>query len=198
MSLALKVHSLTCFVDYKCLFESLEFEVNKSQAFCLVGSNGTGKTTLLSILAGLFTNYQGVVTYSPHLSPPIFVEDRLGLFLNMTPKENLSWYAKLWGLEIAPEVMENALGKMSVLSSSDMYCNTLSSGQRRRVALARLLMANADIWLLDEPFNALDAQGIEDFLVCMRAFVHSGGTIIWTNHMPLQEDISSDDRTFYI
>mgnify|MGYP000194543434 CR=1 FL=1 len=171
----LSVSNLRCERDDRILFHHLNYQFPVGQITQLEGRNGAGKSTLLRILAGLYTSYSGKVEWQNSLSEPteldfndqmIFIGHKSAIKLTLTPLENLRFL-----LGIHQKVQENdlyrALELVGLRGYEEVLCRNLSAGQHRRVALARLYLTSAKIWLLDEVFTAIDKQGVtqlEDFL----------------------------------
>lgn len=147
----------------------------------LRGANGSGKTTLLRALAGLFP-FEGSVGVH---APVAFVGHRNGNSGLLTAIENLLWHLHLQGLPASSGAVLDALQRTGLLSAARQPVQHLSQGQQRRLALARLLLGRATVWLLDEPHAALDRAGqtlLDDLLV---AHCRSGGAVLVSSHTPL-------------
>ena len=155
------------------------------------GPNGSGKTTLLRILTTALQPSGGEILYQgqilsecrfDYLSNILFLGHQSALKLTLTAEENLSWITS----ELPGSVsVLNALERVGLRGYSDIPCHSLSAGQQRRVALARLLLSNAKIWFLDEPFAALDGQGVQFVEQCMERHVNGGGAVMLTTHQPI-------------
>jgi heme exporter protein A len=155
------------------------------------GPNGSGKTTLLRILTTALQSSGGEILYQgqilsecrfDYLSNILFLGHQSALKLTLTAEENLSWITS----ELPGSVsVLNALERVGLRGYSDIPCHSLSAGQQRRVALARLLLSNAKIWFLDEPFAALDGQGVQFVEQCMERHVNGGGAVMLTTHQPI-------------
>lgn len=155
------------------------------------GPNGSGKTTLLRILTTALQPNGGEILYQgqilsecrfDYLSNILFLGHQSALKLTLTAEENLSWITS----ELPGSVsVLNALERVGLRGYSDIPCHSLSAGQQRRVALARLLLSNAKIWFLDEPFAALDGQGVQFVEQCMERHVNGGGAVMLTTHQPI-------------
>ena len=155
------------------------------------GPNGSGKTTLLRILTTALQPNGGEILYQgqilskcrfDYLSNILFLGHQSALKLTLTAEENLSWITS----ELPGSVsVLNALERVGLRGYSDIPCHSLSAGQQRRVALARLLLSNAKIWFLDEPFAALDGQGVQFVEHCMERHVNGGGAVMLTTHQPI-------------
>ena len=163
----LKVVNLGCERDDRTLFASLSFVLSPGETLQVEGHNGAGKTTLLRIIAGLSQDYQGDLFWANKCLAKGYAEFRLssyflghrpGLKPELTPIENLTWRHQLSGrAESLP--FSEALSQVNLQGYEDIPCHQLSAGQQRRVALAGLLTSGASLWILDEPFTAIDAEG---------------------------------------
>ncbi|HPE47022.1 MAG TPA: heme ABC exporter ATP-binding protein CcmA [Hyphomonas sp.] len=160
----------------RVLFRDVSLEARMHETVILRGANGAGKTTLLRILAGLTRPESGAVTRS---APHHWVSHREGLKPHETPHEHLSLWAKAWG---ATANVDGILKFMGLSRPADVPARHLSAGQRRRTALARLLLQPRSIWLLDEPFTALDAEGRELVLSLIEDHCREGGCVVAAIH----------------
>ncbi|HEY8253745.1 MAG TPA: heme ABC exporter ATP-binding protein CcmA [Rhizomicrobium sp.] len=188
---SLTAENLACVRGDKRLFESLSFRVRAGQALAVEGANGAGKTSLLRLLAGFLAPVAGrvLVRTADRDSDDAEERGRLvgwlghldGLKPQLTVLEQLSFFARLYGR--APDLA--ALETVGLARQADLPCRYLSAGQRRRLALARLLTSQRPLWLLDEPFAALDAAGQGLVAGLMLRHCGSGGIIIAATHDPL-------------
>jgi len=180
----LQIESLSCFRQDRCLFKDLNAKVLPGQALQIVGENGSGKTTLFKILAGLFEEYDGrVITAAGSL----YLGHRYGVNDQLTPVENLKFLLKLNEIQLAPGLLMDALARFQLSAELDQPCAALSEGQKKRVALARLILTSARIWLLDEAFSALDAPGRAVLSEVCQAHLASGGILIFSSHQGIPE-----------
>lgn len=174
----------------RIVFSGLSFAIEAGQTLIVTGRNGAGKSTLLRALAGLLPLARGEVSFEPagdesRAELMHFIGHADALKGALTVSENLSFYAALLatgGGGLAPAAALSAFGLGAV---ADLPAAYLSAGQRRRAALARLLVAPRPIWLLDEPLTALDAASQTLMIQIMRAHVSAGGAIIAATHAPL-------------
>ena len=157
------------------------------------GPNGSGKTSLLRLLAGLMQPTAGVV----HLNGKPLNEQRSELARNLiwighaagikdvlTAEENLSWLSALHH-PASREAIWQALAAVGLKGFEDVPCHTLSAGQQRRVALARLYLPGPPLWILDEPFTALDKQGVAQLEAHLAQHCEQGGLVVLTTHHTL-------------
>ena len=160
----------------RVLFREVSVAVRAGDALLLRGANGAGKTTLLRILAGLTRPEAGRVTRE---AAHHWVGHREGLKPQETPREHLKLWAQAWGSDAETD---SVLTRMGLARPADVAGRYLSAGQRRRTALARLLLEDRPVWLLDEPYTALDADGrklVDDLIAAHRA---KGGAVVAAIH----------------
>ena len=154
----------------------------------LVGANGTGKTTLLMQLAGLLPVLSGEVVYQGTVSlpvQPLYVSHQLGIHPNLTVAQNLTFLLNLYGISPSIADVDDALTWVGLQGFETISSNHLSAGQTRRITLARLYLLTPDVtplWLLDEPFTALDVDMIARMEDRLREFATAGGAILMTSH----------------
>jgi heme exporter protein A len=182
------------------LFSDLSFEAPAGEALIVTGPNGAGKSSLLRAIAGLLTLASGAVVLEGGEADQDIGEQAhyLGhadaLKGALTARENLDFWAAMLRGEKAPagsaEEMDAgaALERLGLAHIIDFPVSVLSAGQKRRVALARLLVAYRPLWLLDEPSSALDASAQARLAEIMRAHLASGGVIVAATHAPLGLD----------
>lgn len=160
----------------RVLFRNVSLTLEAGEALVLRGANGAGKTTLLRILAGLTRPEAGRVARDGALH---WIGHREGLKPQETPRGHLKLWAKAWGSAVN---IDPALSRLGLARPADVAGRYLSAGQRRRTALARLLLEDRPVWLLDEPYTALDADGralVDTLIAEHRA---KGGAIISAIH----------------
>ncbi|QBY04889.1 cytochrome c biogenesis heme-transporting ATPase CcmA [Thalassotalea sp. HSM 43] len=188
----LQADNLTCIREDRILFEDLNFSVHAGDIIQIEGANGTGKTSLLRILSGLSMPYAGHVRFAGediHHINEEFNQDLLflghlpGVKGEMTSEENLRFYLSLHGLDA--ELAEQTLEQVNLYGFEDAKAGHLSAGQHRRIALARLWQSNARIWILDEPFTAIDKNGVKKLEQLLLAHAAKGGCVILTTHQDL-------------
>jgi len=155
------------------------------------GANGSGKTTLLRLLTRALEASSGSVFYAgvdidqclyDYREQILYLGHQPGVKLNLSAEENLRWMSPA---STAPEAIVSALADLGLRGYEDVPCYSLSAGQHRRVALARLLTSRAQIWLLDEPFTAIDKQGVAFLEQCMQQHLNQGGAILVSTHQDL-------------
>lgn len=188
-------HDVSCERDDRMLFEGLTVSVQQGDLIQLVGPNGAGKTTLLRLLAGLNQDFDGEVRWHGEKIQRCFQEyARQRLYIGhlsaikkvLTPLENLRWFVSSWP-EVTEDALWQALEEVTLAGYEDVLCQQLSAGQQRRVALARLLVTPAALWILDEPFTALDKDGVAWLEGHIARHVESGGSVLITSHHALTD-----------
>lgn len=188
----LSARGLTCIREERVLFEALDVNVSAGDIVQIEGPNGAGKTSLLRILAGLSQPYDGAIFFQDNAvakQRETFHQDLLylghlpGVKDEMTAQENLEFNLALHGLD--SQTAEATLAKVNLLGFEDALASHLSAGQHRRIALARLWQSQAKIWILDEPFTAIDKLGVEKLEQLFVKHADNGGCVILTTHQDL-------------
>lgn len=174
------------------LFAGLQFELQPGQVVWLRGRNGRGKTSLLRLLAGLSTPAQGSVSCDGQALARLSAQWRRRLLYiahanalkdDLTVAEALRFLGTLQGRPPSAAEIESALARLGVAGLRQRPVRTLSQGQRRRAALARLALPHpASVWLLDEPFDALDDEGVQALHGLLAAHARGGGSVLLTSH----------------
>ncbi|CAC9440979.1 hypothetical protein [uncultured Gammaproteobacteria bacterium] len=184
----LKINNLSCQKGYNLLFSHLSFEVSSGDILHITGTNGSGKTSLLKILAGLNVQEQGTIflkdysVKSEDYQRAIFYLGHLpALSAELSCLENLRFLTTL-NQSVKQPLLIDALKQVGLEDYEDEVCAKLSAGQKRRVTLAGLILSKAKIWLLDEPFTALDPQGVEMVEQYITQHCEQGGMCLFTTH----------------
>ena len=177
----LRLEGLSCTRDGRSLFGNLDLALSQGECLELRGPNGSGKSTLLRAIVGLYPDFQGTISATACL----YWGHRLGLNGLLTAEENLRWYQALQPGKVA---VATALERVGMRGYERVACQQMSAGQQRRVALARLLLCDAGLWLLDEPFTALDTQGQEMVRELILERVQHDGAVVCATHQPLALD----------
>ncbi|WP_417761883.1 cytochrome c biogenesis heme-transporting ATPase CcmA [Shewanella sp.] len=195
----LSAKNLTCIREERILFDELSFDIGSGDIVQIEGPNGAGKTSLLRILAGLSRPYAGDVCYlndSISRSRDEFNEDLLylghlaGVKSELTAEENLYFNLRVSGYNDFDK--REILSKVNLTGFEDALAGHLSAGQHRRTALARLWHTNSRIWILDEPFTAIDKRGVAELEALFIQHADNGGCVIVTTHQDM--GIISDER----
>ncbi len=187
----LVVNSLGIRRSERWLFRNLNFELASGEVIQVVGKNGAGKTSLLRSLCGLLPHAEGEFTWSEdngEVSLPVFLGHLPAVKPELTVMENLK-YHPLGGKFISEQAIEAAIDQVRLGEYFDIPARNLSAGQTRRVGLARLLLADANCWVLDEPFTSLDVEGCRWLENKISDFVIQGGSVLITSHQAISLDI---------
>ena len=189
----LTLTDLACRRGNRLLFRGVNLQVRGRDSIWLRGRNGRGKTSLLRLAAGLAVPESGQVSWggvnvrraSDYAPRRVYIGHANALKEDLTVLESLQFLARLHGRAHDRAALQAALARVGIESRRDAPVRTLSQGQRRRAALARLaLERTAALWILDEPYDALDADGID----CVNRLLHEhlarGGSVLLTSHLP--------------
>ena len=174
----LKVMNFTHIKGGRPLFKDLSFELTPGQAIVLMGSNGSGKTTLLRCLAGIPDTYPEIIK-APNLKQS-YVGHLNALKGSLTVRQNLLQQTKVSSGQLT-KILEGR--ELSFLLDRDL--RTLSAGQRRQVALARLPLSGAKLWVVDEPTTHLDATATAHFWSSLEVHLMAGGIAVLSSHTPV-------------
>ena len=190
-SLVLEARALSCVRGDKALFSGLSFQIAAGDCLHVRGENGGGKTTLLRILTGLSQPESGEVLWnqqalnsqsSAYHRDLLFLGHRDALKEELTALENLQMYAAIDDVELLLEDAMAALRRFGLRGRENLPIHCLSAGQKRRVLMARMLTRQARLWILDEPFNALDAKAVVELEGLIAEHLSAGGLLILTSH----------------
>jgi heme exporter protein A len=182
----LQVAQLACERDERCLFSGLQFSVRAGEIWHIKGPNGSGKTSLLRQLAGLLPVDKGDISF-PTEKSLLYIGHKLALKEQLTANENLAWLTAL-STPSTEQQRYSALAKVGLRGFEETLVAHLSAGQKRRVALARLHLQTAPLWLLDEPLTAMDQEGIKDQQGWFSEHLEKGGAMVFTSHQDLAID----------
>ena len=190
----LTVSHLSCSRGNKPLFADVSFELQPGQALHLEGDNGVGKTSLLRMVCGLSPADAGEVRWqgqriqdsaAAFRSALFYLGHGLSLKEELSALENLLSDAAVAGRALTAAQAMQALARMGLRGREHLPLRVMSQGQKRRTALARLLASQAPLWVLDEPFVALDARAVDGLRGLLAEHVAQGGMVLLTSHQPV-------------
>jgi len=190
-TLALEARGLCCIRGERELFTGLHLRVAPGDFLHVRGENGVGKTSLLRLLTGLSKPDSGEVlwgdqsiTHDPiaYHRELLFLGHRDALKEDLTALENLQMYAALDDVSLSVEKAMATLWRFGLRGRENLPVNCLSAGQKRRVLMARMLTRQARLWILDEPFNALDTQAVHELQNLISEHLSTGGLVVLTSH----------------
>ena len=175
----LAAHDLACRRGDRVLFRGLSFALGPGEALHLAGPNGVGKSSLIRILAGLLRPYAGTVEREGALA---LADERPALDAHLALGSALAFWRKFDRADAA--TLDAAIDTLNLRDLLDVPVRYLSTGQRKRAALARALLARAPVWLLDEPLNGLDTATTAAVEKLVAAHIGQGGMAVIASHQP--------------
>jgi heme exporter protein A len=190
----LEARAITCVRGERQLFSDLNLRVFAGQCLHIRGENGIGKTSLLRLLTGLASPESGEVLWngaaikkvaSEYHSQLLFLGHRDALKEDLTALENLRMFAAIDGIVISEKEAFASLWRFGLKGREDLPVYCLSAGQKKRVLMARMLLRRAQVWILDEPFNALDASAVGELQALIQEHLEGKGLAILTSHQAL-------------
>jgi heme exporter protein A len=194
--MTLQAIGLACTRGERQLFNEINFELVAGEAMCVAGANGSGKTSLLRMLCGLAFPAEGEVRWNGRnirhsredfASQMIYLGHANGVKDDLAAWENLLIAATLAGHPITRDQAYLALDQLGLELEADLPTRALSQGQRKRVALARLQFGmRAPLWILDEPFTALDQTSVAHLCATLAAHLDAGGMLVYTTHQAVE------------
>ena len=192
----LEARQLECTRGERKLFRKLSFRLGRGQLLRVAGANGSGKTSLLRIMCGLVAPSAGELLWQgrpireereEYCRNLVFIGHLNALKDDLTALENLRFAAALGGLPADSAHSLAGLDRFGVAHCAELPAKVLSQGQRRRVALARLALSpSVPLWILDEPFSALDAAAVAELELLLAAHIAAGGMVVLTTHQEVQ------------
>lgn len=174
----------------RALCRALSYTVRAGEAVRILGENGAGKSSLLKVMSGAMAPLEGHLYFADQditadrtllQQSMIYIGHSSGLKSMLTVEENLRCYCP----NVSAKTLYSALVTLGLIDYQDSYIKALSAGQARRVALARLWLSHKAVWLLDEPFAALDVSGAQILEAHIQDHLRSGGMVVFTTHQAL-------------
>lgn len=195
LSAVLEARQLACQRDGRWLFRDLDLTLNAGEVMRIEGANGSGKTTLLKVLCGQMVDVEGEVLWRGQplrrvraelLANLLYVGHGAGIKAHLSGRENLRWYQAVSGERGSSEECDQALARVGLVGFEEVPAIQLSAGQQRRIALARLHLTPRLLWMLDEPFTAIDAEGVTALEGLLAEHACRGGAVLVTTHHALE------------
>ena len=177
----------------RLLLSDFSCHVSQGEIVQIAGPNGAGKSSLMRVICGLLQPDSGsfkwrnqqVGTASLFSDEILYLGHKTAVRYQLTPLENLQWFAWLQSQQVKPGSDRDLMEALAVLGLSgyeDELCSTLSAGQKQRVGLARMAISKAPLWVLDEPFTAVDVDGVSILSNWIETYANSGGSVLFTAH----------------
>ena len=183
MSSLLESKNLSLMRNDHYIIRDLSIEIFPKTVVNIFGNNGSGKTSLLKVLAGITEKTNGEILKNN--VDVIYVGHKYGLKSNLTIHENLA-LDNLQNKVIASEEIDNIIKKYQMIYYRDTLVKNLSHGQQKRVCLMRTMIINSNLWLLDEPYSALDSKGVEILNNTIKEAVSNNVAVLMTNHKKIE------------
>ncbi len=177
---ALRLEDVACLRGGRILFRGVSLTLGPGQGALLTGPNGIGKSSLLRICAGLLPAFAGKVERKSRIA---LADEKLALDQDAALGKALAFWAGVD--DVDPEAVAAALEAMALTALAEVPVRILSTGQRKRAMLARVIASGAAIWLLDEPGNGLDAASVDLLGLAVQRHLSSGGIVVAASHQPL-------------
>ena len=185
-----EIKNISCIRGNKLLFKNLNFKLNNNQLLVIKGANGSGKTTLLKILSGLLNPISGSIIVNKkninllkdeYFKQFEYIGHENAIKSALTVRENLNFYLKI-KKSLDKKNFEKAIKIFNLKNLLDIKIENLSSGEKRRVSLSRLILSNSKMWFLDEPTNGLDKKNASIFFKILKQHLNSNGLAIIASH----------------
>ena len=178
----LNISNLTCYRSGNEIFNDISFSLKEGEVCLLTGSNGSGKTTFLRVLAGLIPPSSGLIEFNNlnSLSDNFYIlGHKLGIKDEVTPYEDMFFWSSVYGCKNFEDILE----RVGLINCKFLKCKYLSQGQRQRLAISRLMISKKPIWLLDEPISSLDRGGISLLKDIIDEHINRSGIAIISSHI---------------
>ena len=191
----LEIISINLSRNKKIIFKNFCLKIISSEIVTLIGRNGSGKTSLLEMIVGLLKPESGVIKINSinieeigerKRDQFIYIPFEDALKEDLTICENLQIWANLASINLSKKLFEKSLDYFSLSEIKNVLVGKLSQGQKKKVALTKLLLINCNLWILDEPFNSLDKESIEILKKLFLSHKKNGGVILFASHIDIK------------
>ena len=186
----IEIDNISLLRNEKSILENISFQIKKSKALNLYGLNGSGKTSLLKIIVGMTEPTSGFIKNvsgdEDLFKKTIYIGHKYGTKGNLTVEENLS-YALTVNSKNSQQTIKKALETYKMTRQKSMLTKNLSHGQQKKVSLMKTLITNSLLWVIDEPYSALDDESINIFNDTNKEYLKKGGALIMTSHKKIKE-----------
>ena len=193
----IEIENVSLLRNEKSVLKNISFKIKKSQALNLYGLNGSGKTSLLKIIIGMTEPTSGFIKNvsgdEDLFKKTIYIGHKYGIKGNLTVKENLS-YTLTDNSGDSQLIIKTVLETYKMTQHKSMLTKNLSHGQQKKVSLMKTLMTNSLLWVIDEPYSALDDESINIFNNTAKAYLEKGGTLIMTSHKEIKESFFTTEN----
>ena len=190
-NIIIETKDITLYRNDSKIFEGISLDIEKTKLLNIFGRNGSGKTSLLKILTGVTEPTSGIVLNRSDdetlYEKIIYVGHKSGLKSNLTVNENLYYFIKPEEQNKTNKI-DRALEIYQMMHCKNILVKNLSHGQQKKVSLMKTIIADAKVWILDEPYSALDAESIKIFDMTIENYVKQEGSVVVTNHKKITEN----------
>ena len=190
-NIIIETKDITLYRNDSKIFEGISLDIEKTKLLNIYGRNGSGKTSLLKILTGVTEPTSGIVLNRSDdetlYEKIIYVGHKSGLKSNLTVNENLYYFIKPEEQNKTNKI-DRALEIYQMMHCKNILVKNLSHGQQKKVSLMKTIIADAKVWILDEPYSALDAESIKIFDMTIENYVKQEGSVVVTNHKKITEN----------
>ncbi len=200
MAMVLELHKVTKFFGQRCILKDVQLALGSGTIHLLTGANGAGKSTLLRIMAGLAKPSFGKVALKVEEGELGYLGHATFVYPALTARENLLFWANMYGLPRSVhtrEKLESVLRQVDLLSFADVKAGVFSRGMAQRLNLARILLLQPKLWLLDEPSTGLDVRSAQLLRTSVQNAKEQGAAIVWISH-DLHNDAPMADGIWHI
>ena len=193
----IEIKNVSLLRNEKSILENISFKIKKSKALNLYGLNGSGKTSLLKIIIGMTEPTSGFIENisgdEDLFKKTIYIGHKYGIKGNLTVEENLS-YTLTDDFEDSQLIIKEALETYKMTKHRGMLTKNLSHGQQKKVSLMKTLITNSLLWVIDEPYSALDDESINIFNSATKKYLEKGGSLIMTSHKEIKESFFTTEN----